>query len=115
MKSGVELRNLSGSSSAMRENFRINIEESNIRGGTHVLFIQIKLLVAEMILNRAPMLWDYDWCIKHELVQNINLVIPYYGYARQDRKRTLHESQLLQKLVANIWLQLQEADRRFWH
>lgn len=91
---GVELGKCSVSKFSDGE-IQINIEES-IRG-SHVSIIQstnapadhlMELLIMIDALNRAS-------------AETINVVIPYYGYARQDRKAFSREP-ITSKLIANL-------------
>ncbi|MBA5729564.1 ribose-phosphate diphosphokinase [Aerococcaceae bacterium INB8] len=95
---GVELGDINISQFADGE-IKVNIDES-IRGD-HVYLVQstsypvndhlMELLIAIDALRRAS-------------AKTINVVIPYYGYARQDRKAQPREP-ITAKLVANMLVQ----------
>ena len=92
---GVELGKLSVDQFSDGE-IRINIEES-IRGD-HVYIIQSTS--SPVNDNIMEMLIMID-ALKRASAKTINLVIPYYGYARQDRKARSREP-ITAKLVANM-------------
>lgn len=75
---------------------QINIEES-IRGA-HVYIIQSTS--APVNTNLMELLIMID-ALKRASAKTINVVIPYYGYARQDRKARAREP-ITAKLVANM-------------
>ncbi|MGM7719182.1 ribose-phosphate diphosphokinase [Metabacillus sp. Hm71] len=92
---GVEL----GKSSVSRFSdgeIQINIEES-IRGSEIYLVQSISDPVNEHLMELLIMI---D-ALKRASAKTINLVIPYYGYARQDRKARAREP-ITAKLVANL-------------
>ncbi|KKI91556.1 ribose-phosphate pyrophosphokinase [Bacillus sp. SA1-12] len=92
---GVEL----GKSSVSRFSdgeIQINIEES-IRGSEIYLIQSISDPVNEHLMELLIMI---D-ALKRASAKTINLVIPYYGYARQDRKARAREP-ITAKLVANL-------------
>lgn len=92
---GVELGKLSVDQFSDGE-IRINIEES-IRGD-HVYIIQSTS--SPVNDNLMEMLIMID-ALKRASAKTVNLVIPYYGYARQDRKARSREP-ITAKLVANM-------------
>lgn len=75
---------------------RINIEES-IRGD-HVYIIQSTSRPVNDNLMELLIMID---ALKRASAKTINIVIPYYGYARQDRKARSREP-ITSKLVANM-------------
>ena len=75
---------------------QINIEES-IRG-CDVFIIQPTSYPVN--LHLMELLIMIDAC-KRASAANINIVVPYYGYARQDRKARSREP-ITAKLVANL-------------
>ncbi|AQP53517.1 ribose-phosphate pyrophosphokinase [Vagococcus penaei] len=75
---------------------QINIEQS-IRGG-HVYLIQSTSNPVNDHLMELLIMID---ALKRASAQTINVVIPYYGYARQDRKARSREP-ITAKLVANM-------------
>ena len=75
---------------------RINIEES-IRGDEVYI---IQSTSAPVNDNLMEMLIMID-ALKRASAKTINIVIPYYGYARQDRKARSREP-ITAKLVANM-------------
>lgn len=75
---------------------QINIEES-IRG-SHVYIVQSTS--APVNTNLMELLIMID-ALKRASAKTINVVIPYYGYARQDRKARAREP-ITAKLVANM-------------
>lgn len=75
---------------------RINIEES-IRGA-HVFIIQSTSFPTNEYLMETLIMID---ALKRASAQTVNVVIPYYGYARQDRKARPREP-ITAKLVANL-------------
>ncbi|MDQ0230066.1 ribose-phosphate diphosphokinase [Metabacillus malikii] len=92
---GVEL----GKSSVTRFSdgeIQINIEES-IRGNDVYIIQSISNPVNEHLMELLIMV---D-ALKRASANTINLVIPYYGYARQDRKARAREP-ITAKLVANL-------------
>lgn len=92
---GVEL----GKSSVRRFSdgeIQINIEES-IRG-SHVYLIQSTSSPVNDNLMELLIMID---ALKRASAKTINVVIPYYGYARQDRKARAREP-ITAKLVANM-------------
>lgn len=92
---GVEL----GKSSVTRFSdgeIQINIEES-IRGCDVYVIQSTSLPVNENIMELLIMI---D-ALKRASAKTINLVMPYYGYARQDRKARAREP-ITAKLVANL-------------
>lgn len=100
---GVDLGEMTSSRFADGE-IRVSIDES--ARGSHIYLIQstsypvndnlMELLIAIDALRRAS-------------AQTINVVLPYYGYARQDRKAQSREP-ITAKLVANM-LENTGADR----
>jgi ribose-phosphate pyrophosphokinase len=100
---GIEL----GQSSVKRFSdgeIQINIEES-IRG-CDVYVIQSTCDPVEDHLMELLIMTD---ALKRASARSINLVIPYYGYARQDRKSRAREP-ITAKLIADI-IQRAGADR----
>ncbi len=92
---GIEL----GKSSVTRFSdgeIQINIEES-IRGSDVFIIQSISNPVNEHLMELLIMI---D-ALKRASANTINLVIPYYGYARQDRKARAREP-ITAKLVANL-------------
>lgn len=92
---GVEL----GKSSVTRFSdgeIQINIEES-IRGCDVYVIQSTSLPVNENIMELLIMI---D-ALKRASAKTINIVMPYYGYARQDRKARAREP-ITAKLVANL-------------
>ncbi|MDE5415992.1 ribose-phosphate diphosphokinase [Alkalihalobacterium chitinilyticum] len=75
---------------------QINIEES-IRGGDVFLIQSTSAPANEHIMELLIMI---DAC-KRASAKSINVVLPYYGYARQDRKARSREP-ITAKLVANL-------------
>lgn len=75
---------------------QINIEES-IRGGDVFLIQSTSAPANEHIMELLIMI---D-ALKRASAQSINVVLPYYGYARQDRKARSREP-ITAKLVANL-------------
>lgn len=75
---------------------QINIEES-IRGA-HVFIIQSTSSPVNDNLMELLIMID---ALKRASAQTINVVMPYYGYARQDRKARAREP-ITAKLVANM-------------
>ncbi|MEG0255044.1 MAG: ribose-phosphate diphosphokinase [Vagococcus sp.] len=75
---------------------QINIEQS-IRGG-HVYLIQSTSNPVNDHLMELLIMID---ALKRASAQTINVVMPYYGYARQDRKARSREP-ITAKLVANM-------------
>ena len=75
---------------------QINIEES-IRGCEVFLIQSTSAPVNEHLMELLIMI---D-ALKRASARNINIVIPYYGYARQDRKARSREP-ITSKLVANL-------------
>lgn len=92
---GVELGKCSVTSFSDGE-IQINIEES-IRG-CDVFIIQSTSSPVNEHLMELLILID---ALKRASAKTINLVIPYYGYARQDRKARAREP-ITAKLVANL-------------
>ena len=92
---GVELGKLSVDQFSDGE-IRINIEES-IRGD-HVYIVQSTSSPVNDNLMELLIMID---ALKRASAKTINLVIPYYGYARQDRKARSREP-ITAKLVANM-------------
>lgn len=74
----------------------INIEES-IRGD-HVFLIQSTSAPVDAHLMETLIMMD---ALRRASAQTINVVLPYYGYARQDRKARPREP-ITAKLVANL-------------
>nr|WP_257215832.1 ribose-phosphate diphosphokinase [Fredinandcohnia onubensis] len=75
---------------------QINIEES-VRG-SEVYLVQSTSQPANEHIMELLIMID---ALKRASAKNINLVIPYYGYARQDRKARSREP-ITAKLVANL-------------
>lgn len=100
---GVELGKISVNQFSDGE-IRINIEES-IRGD-HVYIIQSTSRPVNDNLMELLIMID---ALKRASAKTINLVIPYYGYARQDRKARSREP-ITAKLVANM-ITMAGADR----
>lgn len=75
---------------------QINIEES-IRGCDVFIIQSTSFPVNEHIMELLIMI---D-ALKRASAKTINIVIPYYGYARQDRKARSREP-ITSKLVANL-------------
>ncbi|WP_088043537.1 ribose-phosphate diphosphokinase [Bacillus sp. EAC] len=92
---GVELGKCSVSRFSDGE-VQINIEES-IRGCDVFIIQSTSFPVNESIMELLIMI---D-ALKRASAKTINLVIPYYGYARQDRKARSREP-ITSKLVANL-------------
>lgn len=74
----------------------VNIEES-IRGD-HVFLIQSTSAPVDAHLMETLIMMD---ALRRASAQTINVVLPYYGYARQDRKARPREP-ITAKLVANL-------------
>ena len=102
-KMGIEL-----GKSSVREfsdgEIQVNIEES-IRGH-HVFILQSTSSPVNDNLMEILIMVD---ALKRASAEKISVVIPYYGYARQDRKARAREP-ITSKLVANM-LQIAGADR----
>lgn len=92
---GVELGKLSVDQFSDGE-IRINIEES-IRGA-HVYIIQSTSSPVNDNLMELLIMID---ALKRASAATVNIVMPYYGYARQDRKARSREP-ITAKLVANM-------------
>ncbi|MFL2100960.1 ribose-phosphate diphosphokinase [Desemzia sp. FAM 24101] len=92
---GVELGKISVNQFSDGE-IRINIEES-IRGD-HVYIIQSTSRPVNDNLMELLIMID---ALKRASVKTVNVVLPYYGYARQDRKARSREP-ITSKLVANM-------------
>ncbi|WHZ32842.1 ribose-phosphate diphosphokinase [Desemzia incerta] len=92
---GVELGKISVNQFSDGE-IRINIEES-IRGD-HVYIIQSTSSPVNDNIMELLIMID---ALKRASVKTVNIVIPYYGYARQDRKARSREP-ITSKLVANM-------------
>ncbi|MET3700061.1 ribose-phosphate pyrophosphokinase [Bacillus oleivorans] len=92
---GIELSKSSVSTFSDGE-IQINIEES-IRGCD--VFV-IQSTSAPVNQNMMELLIMID-ALKRASAQTINIVMPYYGYARQDRKARAREP-ITAKLVANL-------------
>ena len=92
---GVELGTLSSSQFSDGE-IKINIDES-IRG-CHVYVIQSTSSPVNDHLMELLIMID---ALKRASAKTINIVLPYYGYARQDRKAQSREP-ITAKLVANM-------------
>lgn len=92
---GVELGKLSVDQFSDGE-IRINIEES-IRGD-HVYIVQSTSSPVNDNLMELLIMID---ALKRASVKTVNVVMPYYGYARQDRKARSREP-ITAKLVANM-------------
>lgn len=92
---GVELGKCSVAQFSDGE-IQINIEES-IRGCEVFLVQSTSAPVNEHLMELLIMI---D-ALKRASAKNINVVIPYYGYARQDRKARSREP-ITSKLVANL-------------
>lgn len=92
---GVELGKLSVDQFSDGE-IRINIEESF--RGDHVYIVQSTSSPVNDNLMELLIMID---ALKRASAKTINLVIPYYGYARQDRKARSREP-ITAKLVANM-------------
>ncbi|WP_077621093.1 ribose-phosphate diphosphokinase [Bacillus sinesaloumensis] len=75
---------------------QINLEES-VRG-SEVYLVQSTSQPANEHIMELLIMID---ALKRASAKNINLVIPYYGYARQDRKARSREP-ITSKLVANL-------------
>lgn len=75
---------------------RIDIDES-IRGA-HVYLIQSTSTPVDVHVMETLIMID---ALKRASAQTVNVVIPYYGYARQDRK-ALPREPITAKLVANL-------------
>ena len=102
-KMGIEL-----GKSSVREfsdgEIQVNIEES-IRG-KHVFILQSTSSPVNDNLMEILIMVD---ALKRASAESINVVMPYYGYARQDRKARAREP-ITSKLVANM-LQVAGVDR----
>lgn len=92
---GVELGDISSTKFSDGE-IKVNIEES-IRGA-HVYIIQSTSDPVNDHLMELLIMID---ALKRASAKTINVVIPYYGYARQDRKAQSREP-ITAKLVANM-------------
>lgn len=92
---GVDLGKISVNQFSDGE-IRINIEES-IRGD-HVYIIQSTSRPVNDNLMELLIMID---ALKRASAKTINIVMPYYGYARQDRKARSREP-ITSKLVANM-------------
>lgn len=92
---GIELSKCSVSSFSDGE-IQINIEES-IRG-CDVFVIQSTSSPVNQNIMELLIMID---ALKRASAQTINVVMPYYGYARQDRKARAREP-ITAKLVANL-------------
>ncbi|WP_373737532.1 ribose-phosphate diphosphokinase [Jeotgalibaca porci] len=92
---GVELGIVSSTQFSDGE-IKINIDES-IRGA-HVYIIQSTSFPVNDHLMELLIMID---ALKRASAKTINVVIPYYGYARQDRKAQSREP-ITSKLVANM-------------
>ena len=92
---GVELGVVSSTQFSDGE-VKINIDES-IRGA-HVYIIQSTSFPVNDHLMELLIMID---ALKRASAKTINVVIPYYGYARQDRKAQSREP-ITSKLVANM-------------
>ena len=75
---------------------QVNIEES-IRG-SHVYILQSTSSPVNDHLMEILIMVD---ALKRASAESVNVVIPYYGYARQDRKARAREP-ITSKLVANM-------------
>ena len=75
---------------------QVNIEES-IRG-KHVFILQSTSSPVNDNLMEILIMVD---ALKRASAESINVVMPYYGYARQDRKARAREP-ITSKLVANL-------------
>lgn len=100
---GVKLGNLSVTRFSDGE-IQINIEES-VRGSN--IFV-IQSTSAPVNDNLMELLIMVD-ALKRASAKTVNVVIPYYGYARQDRKARSREP-ITAKLVANM-LETSGVDR----
>lgn len=100
---GVELGKVTVSKFSDGE-ARINIEES-IRGD-HVYVVQSTSAPSNDHLMELLIMTD---ALRRASAKTINIVLPYYGYARQDRKARAREP-ITAKLVANMLTQA-GADR----
>lgn len=100
---GIELGKVTVSKFSDGET-RINIEES-IRGD-HVYVVQSTSAPSSDHLMELLIMTD---ALRRASAKTINIVIPYYGYARQDRKARAREP-ITAKLVANMLTQA-GADR----
>lgn len=92
---GVELGSVSSTQFSDGE-IKINIDES-IRGD-HVYIIQSTSCPVNDHLMELLIMID---ALKRASAKTINVVMPYYGYARQDRKAQSREP-ITSKLVANM-------------
>lgn len=100
---GIELGEVSVTKFSDGE-IRINIEES-IRGD-HVYVVQSTSAPTNDNLMEVLIMID---ALKRASAKTINIVMPYYGYARQDRKARSREP-ITAKLVANM-ITMAGADR----
>lgn len=100
---GVELGKMSTSRFSDGE-INVNIDES-IRGD-HVYVVQSTSNPVNENLMELMIMID---ALRRASAKTINLVIPYYGYARQDRKAKSREP-ITAKLVANM-IEMAGADR----
>ncbi|MGF3066577.1 ribose-phosphate diphosphokinase [Facklamia sp. P12945] len=100
---GVELGEISLSRFADGE-IRVNIDEST--RGAHVYIVQSTS--SPVNDNLMELLITID-ALRRASAKTINVVLPYYGYARQDRKAQSREP-ITAKLVANM-LEQAGADR----
>lgn len=92
---GVELGDVTVTTFSDGE-IRINLEES-VRGD-HVYIIQSTSAPSNQHLMELLIMID---ALRRASAKTINVVIPYYGYARQDRKARSREP-ITAKLVANM-------------
>lgn len=92
---GVELGKLSVSHFSDGE-IKVNIEES-IRG-SHVYIVQSTSHPVNDNLMELLIMID---ALRRASAKTINVIVPYYGYARQDRKAKPREP-ITSKLVANM-------------
>ena len=83
---------------------QVNIEES-IRG-KHVFILQSTSSPVNDNLLEILIMVD---ALKRASAESVNVVMPYYGYARQDRKARAREP-ITSKLVANM-LEVAGVDR----
>ena len=92
---GIELGQLTISHFSDGE-IKVNIEES-VRGD-HVYIVQSTSFPVSDHLMELMIMID---ALRRASAKTINIVIPYYGYARQDRKAQSREP-ITAKLVANM-------------
>ena len=101
---GIEFGEIKCSPNFQMERFRSTFEES-IRG-KHVFILQSTSSPVNDNLLEILIMVD---ALKRASAESVNVVMPYYGYARQDRKARAREP-ITSKLVANM-LEVAGVDR----